>query len=118
MGVLSKLEDLEQQAIMIKTDLLAQIEGWPDNDTIVRISESPSCFIVRSSDLGDNWSPKHHDFKESYKLIIKRLDRCSTGSVRATLEDIVKKRRVIVAGERLDLHDDVIAHLNELLEEV
>jgi len=91
------------------------IAALPDNPRIHRMNDK--CFTVSWKDLGNNWTPEHHNFKWQYQAVIASIQRAKTVDAIATL------RRIIAAGkvrypsheQYVNLHPDVIANLQTLL---
>ena len=57
----SELEKYEQALQCLKEDLITRIRDLPDNPKIHRVKGNPRCFVMRSNDLGECWSPEYHD---------------------------------------------------------
>jgi hypothetical protein len=57
--------DLEQRLADLKTAINDELESLPDNPKIKRLNDQ--CFVVSSKELGKNWSPGFHDFKDQYR---------------------------------------------------
>src|ERR1019366_8576908 len=76
-------------------DVLAkEIESLPDNSRITRLEGHDNCFTIRSKDLGANWAPKHHDFKEQYREIVDLLKKTQPHLVIEKLEEIIRAGRI------------------------
>jgi hypothetical protein len=92
--------------------LLAWVESLPDNPRIQR--SDGRAFVLRKKDLGDNWSPEHHDFRKSYRLICDHLRRAEDPA--RAFEEVVASGKFRIPSGRgdtwtLNLHPDVIGHL-------
>lgn len=103
----------------VKKDLIAKIIALPDNPRIQRLGDTPKCFVVMFSDLGDNWTPAHHDFKYQYKLLAKELSRRSVERAWLFLKKAVWQGHFIESGAvngqgKLNFHADVLKYLMEL----
>ena len=96
--------------------LNAQIQALPDNPRIRRLGHN--YFVMSSKDLGNNWAPAHHDFKQQYKLIIEAIQRSRSIDAIATLQRIINEKKVQDGPSvktYINLHPDVIEHLKTLL---
>jgi hypothetical protein len=99
--------------------LIAKIEELPDNPRIRRVPGPASCFVMRSSDLGSNWTPAHHDFNVQYRAVKAALLAVKPARVMGRLRTIIKTGQIVhskKAGDKIVLHKDVIAHLRTLLD--
>ena len=86
-----ELQAIDNQVQKIKEKFAEQINALPDNPKINRISTSPCCFTIMSSDLGNNWSPFYHDYKAQYKFLADLVTKTKGESIINILEKIVKK---------------------------
>ena len=94
----------------------AKIMSLPDNPRITRLS--PQAFTISSKDLGNNWSPEHHDFKRQYRIIVDAIKRANVGRALIVLKEIIDKQVVVIGGrQNLRLHPDVVQYLTTLLVE-
>jgi hypothetical protein len=90
------------------------IADLPDNPKINRVTTK--CFVMKSSDLGRNWSPEYHDFRIQYKSVIFCIKR--SRNVIAALRQITINKKVQTShGNFITLHPEVIANLKTLLTE-
>jgi hypothetical protein len=80
---------MEQETVVaqLRGGLKAFIEGCPDNPDIKRLSDN--CFILRSSKLGNNWTPEYHDFKYQYRVIAGRADELSPVAFLSFLSNVI-----------------------------
>ena len=97
-------------------ELNEMIANLPDNPRINRIGAN--CFLIRSSDLGNNWSPEHHDFRRQYQRVIDAI------STTATVEALTMFRKIVGQGwiydakessRRFRFHSEVLDNLRSLL---
>lgn len=90
MGVKLTVTEMLNQIEEFKKELQNNVSQMPDNKKIKRLS--PNCFIINSKDLGDNWSPEHHDNLYQAKALIKIIENSeSLNSLQNNLESIVQK---------------------------
>lgn len=114
-------EATKRLAVLIDT-LQAMIAELPDNPRINRLSKN--CFTIRSKDLGNNWTPEHHDFKWQYNAIIVDLQNRGPMDAMSKLQAIIGSGKVHrpgspvspAYGNYVNLHPDVITNLRTLLE--
>ena len=99
--------------------LTTKIEELPDNPRIKRLPGPASCFVMRASDLGNNWTPAHHDFQVQYRAIKAALQAVKPMRVMGRLRTIIRTGQIVGSkkmGDKIILHKDVIAHLKTLLD--
>lgn len=119
----------------ILSQLKQKILDLPDNPRINRINSK--CFTMKFSDLNNNWTPVHHDFKAQYCHIVDLIERAETKNKTNVVKNAVKKGTILVKGQYVDapsyfslnlyefrdtgeprytirLHPDVRNHLAEL----
>ena len=96
------------------------IAALPDNPRIHRMNDR--CFVVSKKDLGDNWTPEHHDFQWQYRAVIASIQRAKAVDAIAALRAIVAAGKVRYPNcpsdnshKYVNLHPDVIANLKTLL---
>ncbi|MEE9539962.1 MAG: hypothetical protein V3V85_00530 [Candidatus Thorarchaeota archaeon] len=108
---------LEQQGQELKEGLAKILLEQPDNPRITRLGSSVRCFTIKSSDLGDNWTPFYHDFKMQYDKLASIICKTALGTIPARLREIVETRSFRDPSERYTyhFHTDVILHIAELL---
>ncbi len=104
-----------------KKRLSEAILAFPDNDKIQRIDGNPNCFMVRSSELGDNWTPEFHDFKKQYKMLVEIIEKAEPSKILDKLRKIVEKGTFIVRSSPLGasrtyrFHPKVVDYLSEVI---
>ena len=109
-----QIKKLNKEAGRIKAMIMAKVSSLPDNPKINRIS--PNCFTIKSSDLGDNWTPTHHDFKKQYSLIYDKLKTKSLDKIIPYITDLAKTGKLKISeGYTQNLHDEVRKYLKELI---
>lgn len=84
----SKINGLKKQTDHILQELKDMVNSLPDNDKIKRINSR--CFIVKSSDLGDNWTPFYHDFKLQYQHICDIINERTPETIIKILKEIIE----------------------------
>lgn len=113
---------IDQQIETATTQLSALIDALngmiaelPDNPRIHRMNDK--CFVVSKSNLGDNWTPEHHDFKWQYRAVIASIQRAKAVDAITTLRNIIAagKVRYPDCQQYVTLHADVVANLKTLL---
>lgn len=109
------MRDLIVQGVKIKRAIKNKIRNLPDNPRIKRLSKR--CFVLNSSDLGNNWTAEHHDFKATYRAINRELAKKSVESILAFLVELVEKGKIYLPAQKYTLrpHKDVLEHLQKLL---
>lgn len=107
------LDQIEQLREHVLHALCLQIEALPDNPRIQRLNSQ--AMVIKSSDLQHNWSVEHHDFKKCYQLITEHLRKQSKSKFAACLKSIIRNKRVdVTRGYSVQLHPDVVAHLERV----
>ena len=111
---------IEERVRLIKESLIEKINSLPDNHRIKRLSTSPSCFVVKWSDLGNDWTPKYHDFKCQYRFICGEIEKKDLSKIIPFLEEIIEKGKIRIKEYRggdsyYTFHKDVRNHLIRLL---
>ncbi|MHA1285793.1 MAG: hypothetical protein ACTSPB_00190 [Candidatus Thorarchaeota archaeon] len=109
------VKDYEGKVAIIKNNLISQVESLPDNPRIKRLDDEGLCFSISSKDLGDNWTPEYHDFKQQYKLIVEWINKSSPQRVMDILEEITTTGQIVMKKQRHKFHPDVITQLKKLL---
>jgi hypothetical protein len=114
-------EEIEQATLRLERLLAAlneRILSLPDNPHLRRLPGSGNAFLIRSKDLGNNWTVEHHCFRFQYEAVVARLSESPA--------DAIKKLRLIIAegkvrawkgsSQAIALHPDVKGHLQGLLD--
>jgi hypothetical protein len=100
---------------MLVDNLCAAIMELPQNHRINECSGSPRCFTMNFSDLGDNWTPFHHDFRAQYEFLIQVIRRTSLDQLTLKLRQIIEKGVYREKGSTYKFHPDVIHNLANML---
>ncbi len=99
------IEAVKAEVQRIKKSLQAMIEALP--------------FVISPKDLGNNWSVEHHDFKVQYRKIAEKIEEMSIEAIPGFLRRLIETKTLVVdshSNYRIGLHDDVVAHLVQLLQ--
>lgn len=77
------LAEVEKIKNKLKEQISKNLANVKDAPFIKRLSDSPSCFVIKFSDLDNDWSAEHYDFKHQAEAIMKfieknSLERCVT----------------------------------------
>ena len=133
-----QLQNIQSQVEKIKADFSKLILEMPDNPNITRLSNSPNCYVISSSELfksyvekdeegktkkihSSNWSPFYHDFKSQYKFLSDLINKTKSESIINVLEKIIEtgqyQERVYSYGptHNCKFHPEVIAQLKTML---
>lgn len=114
MNIQEQTKRVSRNAGRIKAMIMAKLESLPDNPRINRLNSN--CFTIMSSDLGDNWTPAHHDFKKQYQLIYDKLKAVNVFRVLPFLNVLIKTGKLKVSEHYTQkLHPDVQKHLQSLI---
>lgn len=108
-----QFKTVAEQLDQLVNNLVAAILALPDNPRITRVSNN--CFVLCSKDLGNNWTPTHHDFKKQYQLIVDTIRRSHAIDAMDTLQRIINEGKIKDGTNKVNLHPDVIEHLKTLL---
>jgi hypothetical protein len=112
-----KISELIELGKTLRKQIQDKIKALPDNPRINRLGKN--CFTMKQSDLGDNWTPEHHDFKRTYETICEKLESVKLENVEKALLDMILKEQVVTQNKnsknRLNLHKDVIEHLKTII---
>lgn len=94
MGVKFTITEMLKQIDNFKKEIQENILQIPDNKNIKRLNSNPNCFVISSKDLGNNWSPEHHDNLYQAKILQEIIEGCdSLPALQNHLEIIVKTGR-------------------------
>lgn len=116
-NILESIADLQTQIDSIKDSIRTKLRELPDNPRIKRLDER--CFIINRSDLGNNWTPQHHDFKAQYERIITEIDKLPIANVPGLFKRIIEDGKIREkSGYYFTFHDDVRGFLKSLVGEV
>lgn len=107
---ISEITQLTDTANKILLEIAQEIQSLEDNPRISRINDK--CFVIRSSDLGGNWSPEYHDFKLQYREVAEYISSCGTDSLIARIGRCIDQSTI--PGKGIKLHPDVVRKLSEL----
>jgi hypothetical protein len=114
-NILAPIADLQAQIDSIKDSIRAAIRNLPDNPRIQRLDQQ--CFVVKSGDLGNNWTPQHHDFRAQYERIIQEVDKLPIAHIPAFFQKVVDEGKIReTGGYYFTFHDDVRNHMKTLIE--
>ena len=91
-----------------------QVRAQPDNPAIQRIGGSVRAFTMRSSDLGNNWTPFFHDWKAQYELVATLLEERKFGTVREIL-NTGKHRSGSTAHSTQQLAEPVLERIRSIV---
>lgn len=104
---------LMEQIALAKDEIIKIVSTLPDNPRIKRLGTQ--CFVMRASDLGNNWSAEHHDFKVQYERVIKEIDKTSIRLIPAFFHKAIVDGRIKESnGQYFTFHMDVRKHLSEI----
>ena len=98
-------------------ELMVCILSLPDNHRIRRFHGNPHAFVMSFKDLGDNYSPEHHDFKKQYELVVAELDKVQPYNIMRRPLTIIGEGKIQVGSSRtycVNLHPDVLGHLKKV----
>lgn len=98
--------------IRLKTKLENAILSLPDNPKIRRLDDR--CFVLSFSDLGNNWTPFFHDFKQQYKKLVAIIDHAEPTTITPTLRAIIETGIYYHHGHTYRFNPAVIGHLQTL----
>jgi hypothetical protein len=97
-----------------KKQLKEAISQFADNPNIKRISTNPNCFTIKSSQLGNNWSPFYHDFKSQHQFIIDRIKDFHMSAIRNMVKQITKTGIYRYQNNAYYFHPEVVNQLKEI----
>ena len=105
----------EARLTRVREAIVAKVLELPDNPRITRLAPK-NCFSIWFSDLGNNWSPEHHDFKNQYQFIADELGRKDLGEMLAFLRQIVDKGVVYNSlKQKRTFHEDVRKYIAQFI---
>lgn len=109
-----QIKQLNRQAGRIKAQIMAKLLSLPDNPRIHRMSSN--CFVMQSSDLGPNWTPCYHDFKQTYRLIFGQLKTKQPKQILEFLTKVSKEGKFRINSHWTQrVHPDVMEYIAGLL---
>lgn len=97
-----------------KDDFIKRLMALPENTEIKTLSKKPNCFVVKLSQLGDNWSAEYHSFKPQYKMIADIIRNQDAVGMSKKIEDIIKNGYLTYRMTRYQVHPKVVEYLKEL----
>ena len=113
MKQLEKLQKAIELSERLRAQIAVRIKSLPDNPGIHRLNDR--CFILRSKDLGCNWTPEYHDFKRQYVLLSRCIERKRPETLLSFLRTTVQKSSFKVNNNyTVKLHPDVVGYLRRL----
>jgi len=117
MDIKQTIQEILQQMENFKQQIVDNIENIPDNPKIKRMGESKNCFIIRSKDLENNWSPEYYDSKYQAQVIIKLIQQKeSLNAIQNMLNEIVEKGIYRVSeNHRMYFNNQVRDFIKQLL---
>lgn len=118
MDLRNDIANVEHDIAAVKQRLIDEIQALPDNQLIQRGGSNPSCFVVRSSDLLDNWTPEFHDFRHQYDLLASEIRSRRIESIIPLLKSVINFGQVQRAGNKryIRFHPIVRQHIKRLFE--
>ena len=129
MEILDSITDMQWQMLLIKRKLRKKIRSFPNNPNIKRISNSPNCYTMMSSEIfkdkDHTMSAEYYDFKYQYKRITDTIRKMDITSIETSLERWIKNGYLDYSTysqinqrffpNRMKLHPQVIEYLKTLL---
>jgi hypothetical protein len=109
----TKQNRLNKKAEQFREQVIKKLLKLADNPRIKRISDK--AFILKSSNLGDNFSPEHHDFALCYRLIAELLRKKPVTEVYSTIVAIIETGQYRDGSCKINLHPDVIKNLDNFI---
>ena len=124
-----RLKDIRDAEEKLINDILAiadSIEQLPENTKLNVISDNPSVFTIKSTDLGSSWLPEAHMYKTQYKYMADYIREHPIGFIRwwsdrkdsLTMPVYTKKADAwcwIDRSIRVVLNDEVMNNIDRLL---
>ena len=74
-NVVSIFDAVQKRIDEIKSLLVRKIRSFPDNPKIQRISTNPTSFVMKRSDMEDDWTPFYYDFKMQYEKLVQEIEK-------------------------------------------
>lgn len=84
--------EYEQRLKTMKQAIREEIAKLPDNPKIQRLAKN--CFVIRSGDLGNNWTPEYHDWIRQYELASSLLDHADFRCGIKNLIHVIRKGKL------------------------
>jgi hypothetical protein len=115
-GIEKTLAETRRRVDRVIKGIQQKILSLPDNPRIKRLGGG--CFTMRNSDLGDNWSVKHYDFKAQYEILSELVERSDLKNVIPLLRRVVDKGFIWdtkATPTKHTFHPDVRKFIEELL---
>lgn len=112
--LLKEIESHSAEMDRLMSALKAKILELPDNPRISRLRGS--CFTMLASNLGNNLSAEHHDFREQYRILVEMMEKAGPWSALKVLTEAIETESLCPYGRKhLNLHPDVVEHLKGLV---
>jgi hypothetical protein len=114
MGILTSIEDLQRQIDSIKESIAAKVRELPDNPRIQRLGDG--CFLIHRADIGQNWTPQHHDFRVQYERIIVEVNKLPISQIPGFFKRVIEEGKIReTGGHYFTFHNDVRIFLKSLV---
>ena len=112
-----RIKEYQLGFIKIKDEIVASVMSIPSNPKLKVLSESPRCFSMQLSDLGDNWSPEYHDFRTQARIISQKIMQIeNVQNLLSFLNSIAANENVkMKEGFRMRFHPEVCNFIQGIL---
>lgn len=107
------LNNLKGQLKAIFNDL----EKNHKNTAVKPLNEKGNVYTIQSSEVfsRDNWNPSFHNFQEQYKLILQKLENCSSVNEFSNfINNCVGNGYIEINKQRTKIHPQVMDKLKSL----
>ena len=96
----------------LKEVLKSELNSVNNPDGVTRLSDN--IVIVKSSFLGNSWSPSYYNNKKQAELVMGYLGSCPTvKSFMEKLNELLNNKKIVYKGETIYLNKPIIEKLKE-----
>lgn len=89
------IDERQRADVEFKTTLIDAIKSIPENPKIRPVGQPGSrCFIVRSSDIGQNWTPIYHSFDLQKEKLCAEIQRKNSETILPWLGEILETQKL------------------------
>lgn len=93
MSIKRDVQQLTEQAARLKEQLQALVKSLPPNPNVKLLNAAGTVGVIRSTDLGNNWSPSYHLNASMSKRLCEIIERTPAEKLERTVVEILDDGR-------------------------
>lgn len=109
---------IKQEEKRMSDLFIKKLDAVPENAEIKVLSTKPNCFVMKFSNLKDNWNPEFHNFDCQKTILVKMLKEKGMIDFLETLKTIVSKGTVKYKSQRHYFHPAMRAAIKKMVFEL